>query len=102
MRSFAAFAAVATGAVKHYRGPVQQGGHVTFQTKVKHHKTKSVKRFYFFDVALKCDEATFPISNRRPSSANQMTTTATSRFQLSPGSGSGSKSPRLHDTVRGV
>jgi len=61
-----AFAAVAMGAVKHYRGPVQQGGHITFQTKVRHHKVKRVKKFYFFDVKLTCDEATFPISNRKP------------------------------------
>jgi hypothetical protein len=61
-----AFAGVAAGAVKHYRGPIQQGGHVTFQTKVKHHKTKSVKRFYFFDVTMTCDEQTFQISNRTP------------------------------------
>jgi hypothetical protein len=61
-----AFATVALGAIKHYRGPIQQGGHVTFQTKVRHHKTKRVKKFYFFKVELTCDEATFPISNRRP------------------------------------
>jgi hypothetical protein len=50
-----AFAAMAMGAVKHYRGPVQQGGHVTFQTKVKHHKTKRVQQFFFFKVKLVCD-----------------------------------------------
>ena len=61
-----AFAAVALGAVKHYRGPIEQGGRVTFDTKVKHHRAKRVKRFYFFDVKLTCDEATFPISNRTP------------------------------------
>jgi hypothetical protein len=61
-----AFAAMAMGAVKHYRGPIQQGGHVTFQTKVKHHKTKRVKNFYFFDLKLTCDEAAFLISNKRP------------------------------------
>ena len=61
-----AFAAVALGSVKHYRGPVQQGGHVTFDTKVKHHRAKKVRKFYFFDVTLTCDEATFPISNRTP------------------------------------
>jgi hypothetical protein len=61
-----AFAAVATGAVKHYRGPIEQGGRVTFQTKVKHHKVKKVKKFYFFDVELTCDEQAFPISNRTP------------------------------------
>jgi hypothetical protein len=61
-----ACAAVAAGAVKHYRGPIQQGGHVTFQTKVTRHKVKRVKRFYFYDVTLTCDEQTFPISNRTP------------------------------------
>ena len=43
---------MAAGAVKHYRGPIQQGGHVTFQTKVKHGKTKRVKSFYFFKLKL--------------------------------------------------
>lgn len=64
-----AFAAVALGSVKHYRGPIQQGGHVTFDTKVKHHKTKSVKKFYFFDVTFSCEKppgTEFPISNRTP------------------------------------
>jgi hypothetical protein len=60
------FAAMAMGAVKNYRGPIQQGGRVTFQTKVKHHRTKRVKNFYFFDLKLTCDEAAFPISNKKP------------------------------------
>jgi hypothetical protein len=65
-----AFAAVAAGAVKHYRGPIQQGGHVTFQTKVKHHKTKRVKSFFFFKVKLSCENSPtgdpIPISNKSP------------------------------------
>ncbi len=66
-----AFAAVALGAVKHYRGPVQQGGHVTFDTKVKHHKTKKVNKFFFFKVKLTCEAGenpatTIPISNKAP------------------------------------
>jgi hypothetical protein len=60
------FATGALGSTKHYRGPIEQGGHVTFDTKVKHHKTKKVKRFYFFDVKLKCDENTLRINNRTP------------------------------------
>ena len=48
---------------------IEQGGHVTFDTKVKHHKAKKVKKFYFFDVTFTCEEGPvkeFPISNRKP------------------------------------
>jgi hypothetical protein len=66
-----AFAAVALGSVKHYRGPIQQGGHLTFDTKVKHHKTKKVKKFFFFKVKLECENSPppgdpIPISNKSP------------------------------------
>jgi hypothetical protein len=65
-----ALAAAALGAVKHYRGPIQQGGHVTFDTKVKHHKTKKVKKFFFFKVELSCESSPnpdpIPISNKSP------------------------------------
>jgi hypothetical protein len=65
-----AFAAVALGAVKHYRGPIEQGGHVTFDTKVKHHKTKKVKKFFFFKVKLDCENSPtgdpILISNKSP------------------------------------
>jgi hypothetical protein len=65
-----AFATVALGSVKHYRGPVEQGGHVTFDTKVKRHKTKRVKSFFFFKVKLTCENSPtgdpIPISNKSP------------------------------------
>jgi opacity protein-like surface antigen len=62
-----ACAAVAAGAVKHYRGPVEQGGHVTFQTKVKHGKVKNVRQFFFFKVKLSCENGqSIPISNQSP------------------------------------
>jgi hypothetical protein len=65
-----AFAAVALGAVKHYRGPVAQGGHVTFDSKVKRHKAKRVKSFFFFKVKLSCEDSPtgdpIPISNKSP------------------------------------
>jgi hypothetical protein len=65
-----AFATVALGAIKHYRGPIQGGGHVTFDTKVKHHKTKRVKNFFFFKVKLSCENSPnpdpIPISNQSP------------------------------------
>jgi hypothetical protein len=63
------FATMAFGAVKHYRGPIEQGGHVTFDTKVKHHKAKKVKKFYFFEVTFSCEQppnTEFPISNKTP------------------------------------
>ena len=47
--------AVATGAVKHYAGPIQQGGNVAFDTKVKHGKTKRVKSFFFYKLTLTCE-----------------------------------------------
>jgi hypothetical protein len=62
--------AVAAGAVKDYRGPVKQGGHVTFQTKVKRGKTKRVTSFFFFKVKLSCENSPtgdpIPISNKSP------------------------------------
>jgi hypothetical protein len=67
-----AFAAVALGSVKHYRGPIEQGGHVTFDTKVKHHRAKQVDSFYFFKLKLTCEKApsgasnTIKISNKSP------------------------------------
>src|SRR5262245_60934891 len=67
-----AFAGVAVGAVKHYAGPIHQGGNVTFDTKVRHGKTKQVKSFYFFKLKLTCEKAphgasnTIKISNQSP------------------------------------
>ena len=67
-----AFASVALGAVKHYRGPIQQGGHVAFQAKIRHHKAKTVKNFYFFKLKLTCEKAppgasrSIKISNKSP------------------------------------
>jgi hypothetical protein len=67
-----AFAAVAVGAVKHYAGPIQQGGSVTFDAKVKHHRAKRVRSFYFFKLKLTCEMAppgasnTIKISNKSP------------------------------------
>jgi hypothetical protein len=62
-----AFAAVAMGAIKHYHGTVDQGGTVSFQTKVRHHKAKRVKNFFFYKVTLTCEGgASIPISNRKP------------------------------------
>ena len=64
------FATMALGAVKQYRGPIEQGGHVTFDTKVKHHKTKKVKKFFFYKVKLSCENSPqpdpLPISNKSP------------------------------------
>jgi hypothetical protein len=61
------FAAMAFGATKHYRGPIQQGGHVTFDTTVKHHAVKRVKSFFFYKVKLSCEGGqTIPISNKSP------------------------------------
>ncbi len=65
-----ACAAVAVGAVKHYRGPIRQGGHVTFETKVRHHRVKRVEEFFFFKVKLYCENSPtgdpIPISNKSP------------------------------------
>jgi hypothetical protein len=67
-----AFAAVALGSVKHYAGPVEQGGNVTFDTKVRHHRAKRVNSFYFFKLRLTCEKAppgasnTIKISNKSP------------------------------------
>jgi hypothetical protein len=63
-----AFAAIAVGSVKHYKGPVDQGGRVKFETNVELGKVKSVKRFYFFDLPLNCERSPrhVLISNRRP------------------------------------
>ena len=55
-----AFAAIALGAVKHYRGPIEQGGNVTFDTKVKHHKVKNVKSFFFYKLTLSCEDGELP------------------------------------------
>jgi hypothetical protein len=66
-----AFAAVALAAPQHYRGPIRQGGYVTFQTQVKQHQ-KRVKGFYFFKLKLICEKApqganpTIKISNKSP------------------------------------
>ena len=58
-------ATVAFGAIKHYEGDVQQGGTVRFQTKVKHQKTKKVKKFLFAGVTFTCEGTPpFPISNQ--------------------------------------
>jgi hypothetical protein len=58
-------AAVAVGSVKHYHGPVDQGGSVKFNTKVRHGKVKSVKSFVFSKVDMTCDPpfGTRPIGN---------------------------------------
>jgi len=61
-----AFAGLAFGAVKHYRGTIEQGGKVTFQTKVKHRHPKRVKRFYFYKLTLNCESGPIEISNRSP------------------------------------
>jgi hypothetical protein len=63
-----AFAALALGSVRHYKGPVDQGGRVKFDTRVDQGKVKAVKRFYFFDLPLTCERSPrhVLISNRRP------------------------------------
>lgn len=64
-------AAVAIAAPLPYRGPINPGGYVTFQTEVKEHQ-KRVTKFYFFDLKLTCEKApkgaskTIKISNKSP------------------------------------
>ncbi len=66
-----AFAAVAVAAPPHYRGPIKQGGYVTFQTEVKQQQRR-VTKFYFFNLKLTCEKApkgasnTIKISNKSP------------------------------------
>jgi hypothetical protein len=66
-----AFAAVAIAAPPQYRGPIKQGGYVTFQTEVKQGH-KKVTKFYFFNLKLACEKApkgaskTIKISNKSP------------------------------------
>ena len=72
----AGWVAVAAGAVKHYAGPIQQGGNVAFDTKVKHGKTKRVKSFFFYKLKLTCEKAR---RRRRSRSATRARSSSRSR-----------------------
>jgi hypothetical protein len=50
------FAAIAVASIRHYRGAVEEGGSVRFETKVRNGEPIKVRRFVFNRVPMECDD----------------------------------------------